>query len=316
MVKFYVIASEIAKMTGHNTFEERQLGKEKAKKELIDLILNRSGIVKKYIPNNNIERKIIELPKEKVGEIKKELINVNMVEIEEAKLKVENAKIKKNDAIKKDKSNSKLVNEIIIEENKAKEELIIKKEEFKELKNNKNLPKIIKKKIINESLSNDINEEESIKRKNNNMEKLPNIKSVLKEEINHDLQINRGIIKENNNLNKIEKNNNINIKERNDILYKKLLYKDSQIEIILRGMLDGVHEDHIIETKNRKNRLFKRIPDYEKVQLNAYMFLTNKNKVIHTEHYNEEYNIIEYDFDNIFWEDCKIKIINFIKEHM
>ena len=52
MVKFYVIASEIAKMTGHNTFEERQLGKEKAKKELIDLILNRSGIVKKYITNN------------------------------------------------------------------------------------------------------------------------------------------------------------------------------------------------------------------------------------------------------------------------
>ena len=148
------------------------------------------------------------------------------------------------------------------------------------------------------------------------MEKLPNIKSVLKEEINHDLQINRGIIKENNNLNKIEKNNNINIKERNDILYKKLLYKDSQIEIVLRGMLDGVHEDHIIETKNRKNRLFKRIPDYEKVQLNAYMFLTNKNKVIHTEHYNEEYNIIEYGFDTIFWEDCKIKIINFIKENM
>ena len=81
-------------------------------------------------------------------------------------------------------------------------------------------------------------------------------------------------------------------------------------------MLDGVCEDRIIETKNRKNRLFKKIPDYEMVQLNAYMFLTSKNKVIHTEHYNEEHNIIEYNYDETFWEECKQKIIEFIKLNM
>ena len=35
------------------------------------------------------------------------------------------------------------------------------------------------------------------------------------------------------------------------------------------------------------------IPDYEKVQLNAYMFMTGKEKALHIECYNEDQNSVE-----------------------
>ena len=58
------------------------------------------------------------------------------------------------------------------------------------------------------------------------------------------------------------------------------------------------------------------IPEYEKVQLNAYMFMTNKKKALHIECYNEEQNSVEYDFDEVFWENCSTKIINFTNKHI
>ena len=77
-----------------------------------------------------------------------------------------------------------------------------------------------------------------------------------------------------------------------------------------------MNEEYVVETKNRANRLFNRIPDYEKVQLNAYMFLIEKDKSLHIENYNEESNEVEYDFDKCFWDDCITKIIQFTDKNI
>jgi len=254
MITFYIIASELAKITGHNTFDIKKLGEEIANNKLKEEILVRSGLLKKDIPKTNIERKLSVLENDKIESLKKDF--------------------------------------------KAKDikDLSIK----------------IKKDIIDESLNTNLKEEESRDKIIEKVKGKEILNNDLLDEINQDLGINRGIVRENYNLNIVEKKENKLIKERNNILYNKILYKCECFKIVLRGMVDGVCEDSIVETKNRKHRLFNKIPDYEKVQLNAYMFLTDKNKVKHTEHYNNTYNIIEYEYDNIFWNECKQNIITYV----
>ena len=72
----------------------------------------------------------------------------------------------------------------------------------------------------------------------------------------------------------------------------------------------------IVETKNRTKRLFNKIPDYEKVQLNAYMFLVEKEKSLHIENYNDTSNEVEYEFDKEFWDGCLEKIIKFTGDNI
>lgn len=254
MITFYIIASELAKITGHNSFDVKKIGKEIANNKLKEEILVRSGLLKKDIPKTNIERKLSVLDNQKIESLKKDF-------------KVDNIK---------------------------------------------DLSEKIKKDIIDDSLNINLKEEESRDKVIEKIKDKEILNNDLLDEINQDLGINRGIVKENNNLNIVEKKENKLIKERNNILYNKLLYKCEAFQIVLRGMLDGICEDYIIETKNRKVRLFNKIPDYEKVQLNAYMFLTDKHKVKHTEHYNDTYNIIEYEYDNKFWNECKQNIITYV----
>ena len=83
-----------------------------------------------------------------------------------------------------------------------------------------------------------------------------------------------------------------------------------------RGKVDGIVDDVIVETKNRAKRLFHRIPNYEKVQLEAYMFLTEMDKAIHIECYNEEQNKTDYNHDAEFWEDRVAKIIAYVEENI
>ena len=128
----------------------------------------------------------------------------------------------------------------------------------------------------------------------------------------------RGNIKEDSNLNKTQQKRNITIDCRNSQIYEKELYCDpnKQFNIILRGKVDGMNDEYVVETKNRTKRLFNMIPDYEKVQLNAYMFLVEKEKALHIECYNEDQNSVEYDFDKVFWDECLDKVIQFTDDNI
>jgi len=248
MKTIYLTASNLAKLTGHNKYEDPQ--------KTLDIILNSNNIVKKYIPKSNLEESLIKLEPEKLENIKK-VLNINT--------------------------------EISIPE----------------------LDKVIKKRT-SKAYSKNIKESESKDIIDNTLKKL-NLEG-LNESMKHDIRMSRGNIKENNNLNIIQSKKNIKINQRNSKIYAKDLYNDPNniYKIIIRGKIDGISDNAIVETKNRTKRLFNVIPDYEKVQLESYMFLTDFNKCIHIEHYNDEENMTDYSKNIEFWEDCKRKIINYI----
>jgi len=87
-------------------------------------------------------------------------------------------------------------------------------------------------------------------------------------------------------------------------------------DINIRGKVDGICADGIIEIKNRTKYLFMELRGYERVQLETYMFLSGLKKCTLVEYYNEESNQIEYGQDDEYWEQCKSKIIGFVEEHI
>ena len=182
----------------------------------------------------------------------------------------------------------------------------------------KDVETTIRQNVINKSLDKNMTENNSITNTQQIIDKMPQLKKSLANNINQDLRMKRGNIKENQNLNKTEKKFNINIGSRNTKMYEKILHTDLEknYTVYLRGKVDGMNQDCVVETKNRTNRLFNHIPNYEKIQLNCYMFLTDKERAIHIECYNHTQNSVDYDFDHELWDECSEKIVNFTDTHI
>ena len=86
--------------------------------------------------------------------------------------------------------------------------------------------------------------------------------------------------------------------------HRKKYTTDIGNRFVLFGRLDGMQTDGIaVETKTRRNRLFGRVPEYEKIQLTAYMILTNATKGVLVENYNGEQETHDVPLDLSFWEN-------------
>lgn len=92
---------------------------------------------------------------------------------------------------------------------------------------------------------------------------------------------------------------------------------------LLGGKLDGVALDknntkYILEIKNRINRLFYSLKEYEKVQCYVYMYLmdiwdTHLVETLKSKDDNS-INIIEIEFDEDYWDTIIDKTIKFIED--
>ncbi len=255
MNKITIIASELAIITGHNKYEKIQ--------KAIDAVLNRSKIVKKYIPKSKIEESLLSLS---------------------------------------DKDLKCIKNELKIDE----------KSSLKQVEN------MIKQQVMTKSLNENITEDQSKQKADDVLKSMPVLNKCLESSVKQDLRMKRGNIKEDKNLDKTQQKRNIVIDSRNSQMYEKELHIDPEgrYVVFIRGKVDGMNDEYVVETKNRTKRLFNMIPDYEKVQLNAYMFMTGKEKALHIECYNEEQNSVEYGFDKLFWDDCLDKVIDFTNTHI
>lgn len=179
----------------------------------------------------------------------------------------------------------------------------------------------IEKTILNlETIKKGISEKNEEKSKDILLKSLDKISSmkVLKSSLENDIRMKRGNAREDNAMNKMEKKKNITISGRNDNLYSKPLFEDDRCIVTLVGKTDGVTEDKkmIVETKNRRNRLFGKIPAYEKVQLEAYMFLTDIKKCLHIENFNDEQREEEYKRNSKFWKECEDKVVSYYKKNI
>ena len=249
MKDIFLRASDLAKLTGHNRFNDIQ--------ETIDQILQSNHICERYVPKSNTEGCLSKLPEEEFKKIKQALQLSETSTLQEVEAKV-------------------------------------------------------KQTVLKDSYSAHISEGTSKTKVEENLKDKQCLK-VLEKSLKQDLQMKRGNIKENQNLNHIQQKRDIRIGSRNSQMYTKELFSSDTYRVLVRGKVDGISDDTLIETKNRTKRLFHKLRDYERVQLEAYFFLTGLQKALLTEHYNEETNEIEYSHDEDFWCECVAKICQFIE---
>jgi len=251
MKYIFLRSSELAKLTGHNTYQPKE--------KVINELLSRNGIMSIYIPSSNTEEGLLGLQETELNQLKIEL-GLN-----------QDVPIQKVEAV-------------------------------------------IKSSVISGSYSGDLSEETSKQLIDDKIRDKPILRS-LEEGMKQDLRMRRGNIKEKSNLNKDQKKLGT-ITNRNSRMYTKELYRNDKYALIIRGKVDGLSDNKIIETKNRTNRLFKVLRPYEQVQLEAYMFLTEIENAILTEHYNDESHELYYSHDQQFWGECMEKIVLFIDTHV
>jgi hypothetical protein len=71
------------------------------------------------------------------------------------------------------------------------------------------------------------------------------------------------------------------------------------------GRVDGIHIDvqgnkSIVEIKNRQNRMFSYLPNYEKIQTQMYMHIFNIPNALHVQHFQGKYENKEIEYDEEF----------------
>ena len=94
---------------------------------------------------------------------------------------------------------------------------------------------------------------------------------------------------------------------RNDAFYRKALGSG----VALGGRIDGLTEDRLVEIKCRQRRFFDTLPSYERVQLYAYMFLTDVHTCDLVQQLNGETRISTYEFEPDVWAEYTAEALQF-----
>ena len=115
----------------------------------------------------------------------------------------------------------------------------------------------------------------------------------------------RGIRRETKATDKLEQVRKKKITKRNE---SKYYLKGPRYTLV--GKIDGCTDNDttLIETKNRRSRLFGFIPKYEKIQLEVYMRMLKIKKAILNEHLNDEMNALPYTANDTLWNTVLNKL--------
>ena len=137
--------------------------------------------------------------------------------------------------------------------------------------------------------------------------------SALGVEIEHECRKRRGTACEKRSLDRAEISMRSKIAERNSKMYNKKLFEHDMCDVWIFGKMDGRDDrGNVVETKNRRNRLFSKIPSYEKVQLEMYMWMTSTKECTHIELHDDRQNIVTYHRDDELWKEICLKINLFV----
>jgi hypothetical protein len=110
----------------------------------------------------------------------------------------------------------------------------------------------------------------------------------------------RGTAREPEALELFEQQTGASVRDRNDRFYMANLGTQAN-PCWLGGRVDGVCGDRVVEVKCRRNRFFRFLPEYEKVQIHAYMHLTGKRQCELVQKYNGQIRSEVHHFDPEFW---------------
>ena len=120
-----------------------------------------------------------------------------------------------------------------------------------------------------------------------------------------------GVVWEKKDLDRVEKKQDMKIEQRNSVMHHIIINLDEHTELKITGRIDGYcpERDCIIESKHRKSRLFRNVPEYEHVQCELYMRMFNVSKVYHTETFGEDSIETIINKEDAYWN----KILMLIK---
>ena len=102
---------------------------------------------------------------------------------------------------------------------------------------------------------------------------------------------------------------------RNDRAYSKVVGRTAGgRRLVLVGRVDGKTEGgRLVEVKERRNRLFHRVYNYEKVQLFAYMHLLEQQSAVLRERFDSETRDHALEFDPGFWNEVTRRLRDFVQ---
>tara|TARA_B100000401_G_scaffold434889_1_gene375736 strand:- start:27 stop:851 length:825 start_codon:yes stop_codon:yes gene_type:complete len=217
--------------------------------------------------------------------------------------------------------------------NLFKNESILEDKQFIELKKNidktktkDDVSKVSKKlfeKVAAESIQikNTSKSKETQKKLENNIDKIISKKntSAVKDYVDGFINKQRGIKNEGKIIKKYETIKKTKITNNNDCLYKKHLFTFKDHQFYICGKIDGIENNQLIEVKNRRNRLFTFIPEYEKIQTEIYLRLTNLKSGKLIQNYNDTQSSFDITIDNDLWDlilselhEVSIKILDLL----
>lgn len=130
------------------------------------------------------------------------------------------------------------------------------------------------------------------------------IPDTVKEYVKHEIYKNNGTLCE-------EKTRNTFHVQTDKTCYTLPIYRN----IRLIGYIDGRVEDGVIvEIKNRQKRLFGKVPEYERIQVQVYLKLTGARECKFIEQYKESTKEYTITFDEDVWKNIHQGVLSFAKE--
>lgn len=94
-----------------------------------------------------------------------------------------------------------------------------------------------------------------------------------------------------------------------DVTYERVVQLNG-VSFFIKGKTDADTSDTIIEVKNRRRRFFN--PEYDKIQLFSYMYISNKKKGILLQRLNGENRETSFNYDEEYYLPILHDIANFV----
>ena len=123
----------------------------------------------------------------------------------------------------------------------------------------------------------------------------------------------RGIKNEDKIIKDYNNKNQTYVTDNNSKFYRYKLFEDlKKYNINIVAKIDGLDKGCLIEVKNRRNRLFNKIVEYEKVQLEIYLRILDITDAKLVENYNNTFVEHIYTRDDNFWNLIKERLYDFL----
>lgn len=261
------------------------------------------------------------------------LINKNPYKLQQESIEDVLCRIGKKPNMKDiNKFNSITKDELVILLESFRNQSLLKEESYNDLKTTvkntkqEDVAKISKKMfetVANQSIETKTNNESKViqKKIETKIDKIMDKKNMkeVKEYVGGFINKQRGIKNENKIIDDYEKIKKTKITNNNDCLYKKHIFSIDDYNFYICGKIDGIEKDELIEIKNRRNRLFTFIPEYEQIQIQIYLQLTDLKKGKLVQNYDGHQSSFNFNINHELWNNIIKELYNvslYIKDNI